>query len=150
VLFAGAIAGLVKLAHQAGGRSLAGLLPHAFDRTSVVHAGSVAGGTFVLAIVLGFIGFRLKPRSWEFVVSAGAMLVASLAMFTVTLVSTESNEMPPDGSLLIPWIIPFSLAALALGLALRARSRLATLPLALIAGAIAFAAFETSQLASLL
>lgn len=150
VLFAGAIAALVKVAHRTGGRSITSLLPHAFDGTSVVHAGGVAGASFVLAIVLGFVGFRLRPRSWAFVVSAGAMLVASLAMVTVTLVSTENNETPPDGSLLIPWIVPVALIALALGLAWRARMRIAALPLALIGGAIAFAAFEVSKLASML
>lgn len=149
VLFAGAIGALIKLAHRAGGRSLASFLPHAFDGTSVAHAGSVAAGSFVLAIVLGFIGFRLKPRSWAFVVSAGFMLLASLAMVTVTLVSTENNETPPDGSLLIPWVAPIALAALAIGLAMRARLRVAALPLALIGGAIAFAAFEVSKLASM-
>jgi hypothetical protein len=148
VLFGGAIAALVKLAHRPGGRALSAILPHAFDGTSVVHAGTVAGSSFVLAIALGFIGFRLKPRSWAFVVAAGAMLLASLAMVTVTLVSTENNETPPDGSLLIPWIVPVSLLALALGLAWRARMRLALLPLALVGGALAFLAFELSKFAA--
>lgn len=150
VLFAGSIAALVKLAHRPGGRAMSSILPHAFDGTSVLQAGSAAGVSLVLAILLGFIGFRMKPRSWAFVVSGGAMLFASLAMVTVTLVSTESNETPPDGALLIPWVVPFSIAALALGLALRARHRFATLPLALLAGVLAFLALETSKLASLL
>ena len=110
-------------------------------------AGVLSAGA--LAIVLGFIGFRLKPRSWAFVVSAGFMLLASLAMVTVTLVSTENNETPPDGSLLIPWVVPIALASLAIGLAMRARLRVAALPLALLGGAIAFAAFEVSKLASM-
>jgi len=150
VLFGGAIAGLVKLAHRSGGLSLTSVLPHAFDGTSVVHAGSLAGTLLVLAIVLGFIGFRLRPRSWAFVVSGGAMLLASLAMVTVTLVSTETNETPPDGALLIPYVVPFGLLALAIGLAWRARARLAAVPLAALAGALAFLAFELSKLASAL
>ena len=150
VLFGGAIAALVKLAHRAGGHSLTSVLPHAFDGTSVAQSGSVAGASLVLAIVLGFIGLRLRPRSWAFVVSGGAMLLTSLAMVTVTLVSTETNETPPDGALLIPWVVPIALAAVAIGLALRARRRLAALPLAAIAGALAFLAFEVSKLASLL
>lgn len=148
VAFAGTFAALVKLAHRAGGRALTSIMPHAFDGTSVAHAGTVAGASFVLAIILGFIGFRLKPRSWAFVVSSGFMLLASLAMVTVTLVSTENNETPPDGSLLVPWVVPVALFALAIGLGARARMKLAFLPLALLGGALAFLAFEVSKLAA--
>lgn len=149
VLFAAAFAALGKLVHRAGGRSVTTLLPHAFDGTSVEHSGIVSGAALVIAIVLGFIGFRLRPRSWAFVVAGGAMLLTALAMVTITLVSTEDNPSPPDGALLIPWVVPIALVALAVGFVMRARMKPATIPLAGIAGALAFLAFETSKLASL-
>jgi hypothetical protein len=66
------------------------------------------------------------------------------------------NPTPPDGVLLIPYLLPTAVLFLALGLLGRAARRFArggagrrvtSLPLAAIAGALAFAAFEISRLA---
>src|SRR5690606_36210639 len=59
----GGAAALMKVAHRAGGRSLASLLPHAFDATSVNQSGTFALVTFVLAITLGYAGLKLAPRA---------------------------------------------------------------------------------------
>lgn len=158
VVSAGAAAGLVKFAHRHGGRAVTSILPHAFDGTSAAEAGVVSAVTLVLAIVLGFAGLRMRPRSWAVVVSGGAMLLASLAMVTVTLVSTEDNPSPPDGALLLPYVVPLALLSLAVGVAGRATHvfggegvgrKLAAVPIAAVAGALAFLAVETSGLASL-
>lgn len=157
VLFASAAAGLAKLAHRHGGRAVTSVLPHAFDGTSAAEAGVVSGVMLVVALVLGFAGLRMRPRSWAVVVSGGAMLLASLAMVTVTLVSTEDNPSPPDGALLLPYVVPLALIALALGIAGRAArlfaaegagAKAGAVPVALVAGALAFLAVETSPLAS--
>lgn len=158
VVAGGAAAALVKLAHRAGGRAIAAMLPHAFDATSALQSGIVSGVLLVLSIGLGFAGLRLRPRSWAMVVSGGAMLLASLAMVTVTLLSTEENPGDVDGVLVIPYLVPLATFALALGVAGRAArlfaregaaSKLAAVPAAAIAGALAFLAIETSPLAGL-
>ena len=77
-------------------------------------------------------------------------------MVTVTLVSTEEHPAPPDGALLIPYVVPFAILMLGLGVAgrgpslfLRGGARRASSVLAAVAGgAIAFAAVELSALAS--
>ena len=153
VLFAGTLAGLVKLAHHAGGRDLMRLLPHAFDASSTPQSGAVAGGALVLAIAVGFIGLKLRPRSYAMLGSAAALVLTSLAMVTVTLVSTEEHPTPPDGALLIPYIVPFAVLLLGLGIAgrgpslfLRGGGRRASSVLAAVAGgAIVFAAIENQH-----
>ncbi|MBN9165987.1 MAG: hypothetical protein BGO98_11670 [Myxococcales bacterium 68-20] len=156
VLFAGTLAGLVKLAHHAGGRDVVRLLPHAFDASSTPQSGAVAGGALVIAIALGFLGLKLRPRSYAMLGSATALVITSLAMVTVTLVSTEEHPAPPDGALLIPYVVPFAVLLLGLGVAGRGRSlflrggghRAGSLLAALAGGAIVFAALELSALAS--
>ena len=158
VLLAGVAAGLAKVAHRHGGRAVTSLLPHAFDGTSTAQSGVVSGIALVAAIALGFAGLRMRPRSWAVVVAGGAMLVASLAMVTVTLVSTEDNPSPPDGALLLPYVVPLALGAMAVGAAGRAAHlfvregagpKLTAVIVAAVAGALAFVAIETSSLASL-
>ena len=84
------------------------------------------------------------------------MLLLALAMVTVTLASTGENPTPPDGVLLVPYVTPVAIALLALGMGLRAgrilgrargARRVAGVPLAAIAGVLAFVAFEVSRLA---
>ena len=91
------------------------------------------------------------------ILSGAALLLLSLAMVTVTLASTGDNPTPPDGALLVPFLAPAVLALLGLGLWGRAARiftraygarKLGGLPLALIAGGLAFAAFEISKLAA--
>ncbi|HSO35606.1 MAG TPA: hypothetical protein VLT33_23920, partial [Labilithrix sp.] len=69
---------------------------------------------------------------------------------------TGDNPTPPDGVLLIPYLAPAGVVLLALGMAGRAgrimaqargARRLGGVPLALIAGALAFVAFEVRRLA---
>ncbi|MBX3210355.1 MAG: hypothetical protein KF764_35310 [Labilithrix sp.] len=156
VLTTAALAGLVKVAHRAAGRNVMALAPHAFDASSTWQSGAVAATALVLAIALGFTGLRLRPRSYAMLGSAAALVVASLAMVTVTLVSTEEHPAPPDGALLIPYVIPFAVFTLGLGVAgrgpslfLRGGARRAASALAALAGgAIVFAAIEISALAS--
>ena len=46
--------------------------------------------------------------------SGGTWLLASLAMITVTLVATDEHPTPPDGALLIPYVVPLGLLLLGL------------------------------------
>lgn len=155
-LFVGTLAGLVKLAHRAGGRDLVRLVPRAFDASSTVQSGAVAGGALVLAIALGFLGLKLRPRSYAMLGSAAALVLTSLAMVTVMLVSTEEHAAPPDGALLIPYVVPLAILMLGFGVAgrgpslfLRGGGRRASGVLAAVTGgALAFAAIELSALAS--
>jgi hypothetical protein len=147
---------LVKLAHRSGGRNVMTLMPGVFDASSTVQSGSFALAALVLGIALGFIGFKLSPRSYAIVGSACTLVIASLAMVTVTLVSTEEHPTPPDGALLIPYLVPLGLALLGLGIAGRGVHRFyeggarrgLTVLLAAIGGALVFAAIELSALAS--
>lgn len=156
VVYAGTAAALVQVAHRAGGLSLAHVMPHAFDGTSAPESGVVALVSLVVAVVLGFAGLKLTPRSWSLVASGGAMLLVALAMVTVTLASTGENPTPPDGALLVPYLLPVALALVSAGVASRAGRlfamggigrRLGSIPVAAIAGALAFLAYETSRLA---
>ena len=156
VVFAGTAAALVKVAHKKGGLDLLHVMPHAFDGSSVAHSGGVALTSLVVALVLGAIGLKVHPRSWAMVASGGAMLLNALAMVTVTLASSGENATPPDGALLVPYLAPLSLLFLAVGIAGRGRvmfeaegvgKKLGAVPVAAIAGVIAFVAFELSKLA---
>lgn len=153
---AGGAAALVRLAHRRGGVSITSLLPHAFDASSAIQSGAVALAAFALALTLGLVGLRLRPRSYAMIGSAAALLVTSLAMVTVTLVATEEQPTAPDGALLMPYVVPAALALLGLAVARRApplfldggaRRGLSVLAAAL-GGALAFAAVELSALAS--
>ncbi len=157
VLLGGTAAALFRFVHRAGGRSLTTLLPRAFDGLSAPDSGAVALATLVLAVTVIFVGLRLKPHAWFVVLSGGALLLLALAMVTVTLASTGDNPTPPDGVLLVPFLAPAALILLALGIAGRAGRRMAHahgarrlggVPIAVIAGALAFVAFEISRLAS--
>ncbi|MBX3198520.1 MAG: hypothetical protein KF894_10340 [Labilithrix sp.] len=156
VLASATLVGLVKLVHRPGGWRPMALMPHAFDATSTAESGAFAGIAFVLAITIGSIGVKVIPQSYAMVVSATGLVVASLAMVTVTLVSTEEHPSPPDGALLIPYVVPFAVLCLGLGVAgrgpplfLRGGVRRLTSALAAIAGgALVFAAIEMSSLAS--
>lgn len=155
VVFAATIGALVRAVHRAGGHTLAQTLPHAFDASSTIQSGGFAGAALVVAIAIGVVGLRVEPRSYAMLASAGAMVIASLAMVTVTLVSTEGNPSPPDGALLIPYVIPFALLSLALGALARGpvlfldggARRARAIGAAMVGGALAFAAFEISALA---
>jgi hypothetical protein len=154
--FLGMGALLFKLAHRQGGRSLIAMLPHAFDATTTVQSGAVSLVALALAIAIGFIGVKARPRSWAMFGSAVMILLASLAMVTVTLVSTEEHPAPPDGALLIPYVVPASLVLLGLGVARRGVGlfldgggrRAATVLVAAVGGALVFAGIELSALAS--
>jgi hypothetical protein len=147
---------LFHFVHRAGGRDVTGFAPHAFDGSSAPESGAVALVAIVVAVAIGFIGLRLKPHAWALVASGGAMLLLALAMVTVTLASTGENPTPPDGVLLVPYLLPAAVLLLGLGIGGRAaRSfadgrtsrRLASVPLAAIAGIVLFFAFEFSRFA---
>lgn len=158
VVTGGAAVGLVRYAHKHGGFSPMAHLPHAFDGTSMTTSAVVSLVTLALAIALGFLGVRLRPRSWAFVASAAVLLFMALAMVTVALASTGENSAPPDGALLLPYMIPAFVALFGLGVTGRAASaftregvlpKLVTIPLAALAGAILFAAYEISRFGAL-
>ena len=76
-------------------------------------------------------------------------------MVTVTLGSTGEN-VPPDGGLLVPYLLPSAVLLVSLGIVGRAGRRFAAgyraqkallLPYAAIAGAVGYLAFEVSRLA---
>lgn len=156
VLLVGTIALLVKVAHQPGGRSVLRLLPHAFDASSTIQSGAAAIGALIGAIAIGFIGVKATPRSYAMIGSAAALLVASLAMVTVTLVSTDEEPIPPDGALLIPYVVPLAIFLLGLGVAGRGPSlffgggarRLGAALAGSLGGALVFAAIELSAIAA--
>ncbi len=156
VLFVGAFAGLAKLVHRRGGHVITTLLPHAFDASSTAQSGAVSGLALVLAIAVGVLGLRARPRSYAMLVSAAALVITMLAMVTVALVSTEEHPGPADGALVVPYVIPFALMMLGLGVAGRARplflrggaSRVTALVAGIAGGAIVFVALEISALAS--
>ncbi len=147
---------LVQLAHRHGGRNVMSILPHAFDASSTAQSGAFAGVALVVAIALGFTGLKLKPRSYAMVASGACFLLASLAMVTVTLVSTEDPPGHPDGALLIPYVVPLGISLLGLGLAGRGprlfleggSRRVASLAAALFGAALVFVGIEISALAA--
>lgn len=148
--------GLIHQVHRAGGRDVTRLLPHAFDGTSATESGAVSLVSLVVAVILIFVGLRLKPHVWAIVAGGGALLLLALAMVTVTLASTGENAAPPDGVLLVPYLFPAAAVLFALGVYARSArvfarargaGRVGAVPLAAIAGVLAFVAFETSRLA---
>ena len=147
---------LTNLAHRPGGRNVVSLVPHAFDASSTAQSGAFAGVALVVAIALGFTGLKLNRRSYAMVGSAVAFLLASLAMVTVTLVSTDEHPGPPDGALLIPYVVPLGVSLLGLGVAGRAPAlflqggsrRIGAVAAAVVGGALVFAAIEVSALAA--
>jgi len=156
LLCAGTIALLAKLVHHRGGRNVMSLLPHAFDASSTIQSGAFALTALVLAIALGFTGLKLHPRSYGMAGSAVALVLTSLAMVTVTLVSTDEQPSPPDGALLIPYVVPLAVFLLGLGIAGRGPSlflrgggrRVIAAFAGLVGGAIVFVAIEISVLAA--
>jgi serine/threonine-protein kinase len=147
----GAAFGLFKVAHRPKGVSLTSLLPHAFDGTSIGLAGFVAISTLIGAVAIGFLGVKVRPRSAGFILAAVGFMLTALAMVTVALGSSPENPTPPDGALLIPYLLPLGVLGIGLGLGGRAAAafrspsiakKLAVLPLGAIGGALAFAAFE--------
>jgi hypothetical protein len=147
---------LWKYMHHAGGFDVTRALPHAFDGTSATESGAISLVSLVVAVIVGFVGLRFKPHAWAVVAAGGTILLLALAMVTVTLASTGENPTPPDGALLVPYLFPAAVLMVAIGVKGRAARlfaaghgarRLASVPLAAIAGAIAFLAFEASRFA---
>lgn len=156
ITFAATTGLLGKLLHRPGGRNVTSLLPHAFDASSTVQSGGFAIAALVVAIAVGFVGVKAAPRSYAMLGSAVAFLLASLAMVTVTLVSTDEHPGPPDGALLIPYVVPLAVLLLGLGVAGRGRPlflqggarRFLAVLAGLFGGAIVFAAIEISAIAA--
>ena len=147
---------LWKYMHHAGGYDVTRTLPHAFDGTSATESGAISLVSLVVAVIVGFVGLRFKPHAWAVVAAGGTILLLALAMVTVTLASTGESPTPPDGALLVPYLFPAALLMDAVGVEGRAARlfaashgarRLASVPLAAVAGAIAFLAFEASRFA---
>ena len=152
--FGGAAAAGYMYLHRSGGRQPMGLLPHAWDGTSMKTAAAVSLAMFVLAMAFGIWGFITRPRTWGFVLAGGLMLIESLGMVTVALASSGESGVPPDGALLVPWLTPAFLVLIGLGVSTRGAAmwvrggwgrRLATLPVGAIGGAIAFVGYEISR-----
>jgi hypothetical protein len=156
VIAGGAAFALFHYVHHARGIDVTRTLPHAFDGTSATESGALSLVSLVVAVVLAYAGLKLRPYAWAIVAAAGAMLLLTLAMVTVTLASTGENPTPPDGALLVPYLLPAALLMLGLGIVARAARlfalgggarRGASVPVAAIAGAILFIAFEASRFA---
>lgn len=153
----GAFAALVRYVHRPG-RAFVALLPHAFDATSAKQSGAFALTALALSIAVGYGGLKARGRSWAMLGSALMLLVAALAMVTVTLVATDETPTPPDGALLIPYVMPLALALFGIGVAGRGvrlfldggGRRLLALLVAMLGGALLFAGVELSGLAALL
>ena len=157
IVIAGATAfSLWKYVYHARGFDITRALPHAFNGTSATESGVISLVGLVAAIGLGFAGLKLRPHAWAIVASGGLMLLLAIAMVTVALGSSGENSVPPDGGLLVPYLLPASVLVLSLGLVGRAGRRFAvgqgarkalTLPFAMIAGAVGYLAFEVSRFA---
>lgn|GEM_PF-2774376 len=156
VIAGGTAFSLWKYVYHARGFDITRALPHAFDGTSATESGVISLVALVVAVALGFVGLKLRPHAWTIVGAGGLMLLLAIAMVTVTLGSTGENSVPPDGGLLVPYLLPASVLFSALGLAGRAGRRFAVayggrkavmLPMAVIAGVLAYLAFETSRFA---
>lgn len=156
VIAAGTAFSLWKYVYHARGFDITRALPHAFDGTSAPESGVISLVALVVAVALGFVGLKLRPYAWAIVGAGGLMLLIAIAMVTVTLGSTGENSVPPDGGLLVPYLLPSAVLLVALGLVGRAGRRFAvaygarkavSLPIAAIAGILGYLAFETSRLA---
>lgn len=153
--FGGALYALLRHAHRPG-RTFTGLLPHAFDATSLVQSAGVAIACIVVGVLLGALGLKLRPRSLGMLGAAALLLLMALAMVTVALVATEEGA-PADGALLVPYLLPTAVALLGLGVAHRARflfrdggvgARVLAPVVSALGGAAVFAALEFSSAAS--
>lgn len=151
-------AGLSWSLHRQGGVSLLHLAPSAFDGRSLAASGAVVAGFFASALLVGALALRRAPRSRSLIASAIVLLLAMLGMLTVALAATEENPLPPDGALVVPFLIPAALAFMALAAFLAARLRFRregaapkgrAVLFAALAGALSFAALELSPLAAL-
>jgi hypothetical protein len=147
---------LWKYVHHAGGFDVMKAMPHAFDGTSATESGALSLVALVVAVGIGFAGLRFKPHAWAVIAAGGVLLLLALAMVTVTLASTGENPTPPDGALLVPYLFPAAVLMFAIGVEGRAARlfsagygarRFSSIPLAVLAGAIAFFAFEASRFA---
>lgn len=147
---------LWKYVYHARGVDVMRKLPHAFDGTSATQSGAVSLVALILAVVLGFVGLKLRPYAWAVVSAGGLTLLIAIAMVTVTLGSTGENNVPPDGGLLVPYLLPAAVLLVSLGIVGRAGRRFAAgygarrallLPYAAIAGSVGYLAFELSRLA---
>ena len=156
---AGAFAGLVRVVHgHHPARSFTELLPHAFDATSAKQSGAFALTALAVSIAVGYGGLKARGRSWAMVGSAAMLFVAALAMVTVTLVATDETPTPPDGALVIPYLMPLALVLFGFGVASRGIPywhdrgvhRLFTLVVGLGGGALVFTGIELSGLARFL
>jgi hypothetical protein len=147
---------LWKYVYHARGFDVTRALPHAFDGTSATASGVISLVALVVAIGVGFVGLKLRPHAWTVVAAGGVTLLLAIAMITVTLGSTGENSVPPDGGLLVPYLLPLAIVLVALGIVGRAGRRFAmaygarklvTLPIATIAGVVGYVAFELSRFA---
>jgi hypothetical protein len=155
-VIAGATAfALWKYVHYAHVFDVMGRLPHAFDGTSVTQSGAVSAVALIGAVALGFVGLKVRPHAWAIVSAGGLTLLLAIAMVTVTLGSTGEG-VPPDGGLLVPYLLPAAVLLVSLGIVGRAGRRFAAgygagkalvLPYAAIAGAVGYLAFELSRFA---
>lgn len=153
----GAFAALLRYVHQPG-RAFVALLPHAFDATSAKQSGAFALTALATSVGVGYGGLKARGRSWALLGSALMLLVAALAMVTVTLVATDETPSPPDGALLIPYVMPLALVLFGLGVTSRGirlfldggGRRVLALLVAMLGGAFVFAGVELSGVAALL
>lgn len=147
---------LWKFVYHARGFDLTHAMPRAFDGTSAIQSGAIALGGLFVAVALAFIGLRVRPHAWTVVAAGGLALLLAIAMVTVALGSTGENSVPPDGGLLVPYLLPATVLLFSLGLVGLAGRRFAvaygarkalSIPIATIAGAVGYLAFELSRFA---
>ena len=145
VVTGGTVAGMIQGAHMTKHVQATSALPHAFDGSSVAQSGAVAVGALVASVALGAMGVKGRPRSWALVLGAGAFMLIALAMVTVALGSTGEMTAPPDGVLLMPYLVPAATLGIAISLSGRAawlfmhRSlarKAMSVPVAMVAGAV--------------
>ncbi len=152
-LFGGAGFALARFVHRRAGWNVVPFIQKALDGSSALWSG--AGSLLLLALAITFtiMAMYAKPRSAAYGLSAIAAVIIAITLMIITFSVGPDGvpDVPPDGGVLIPWL----LAGIPLGVALRlvrnawarcfeggAKNALAGALVAAIAAGVAFSAVE--------
>ncbi len=158
LLWIGVLAAGMRFIYNPAGYNPMQLLPSAFDGTSMIISAAVSLVSVALCVAFGIGAFRGDKRTYGFLITALGFMLIGIAMITVTLASSGDMSAPPDGALLIPYVIPlvsvgWSIGAMEWGFwqwrTGIAANRGISVACAVGSGALAFLTIELSPLARL-
>ncbi len=144
---------LFRYVHRSAGWNVAPLAQKALDGGSATWSGASSLSFLALSITLTIMAMYAKPRSLAYGFSALCAVVigVTLMIITFSVGPDGAPDVPPDGAILVPWL----LALIPLGVAFRmlrnawsssyvggAKNRLHGVLFAAFAAAFAFAAIE--------